>query len=97
MTCFLLFDKLCDYTVQNFVVGSSNSDDGTYIENTSWKVLAYGIYTRVVFFIRNRKSERSERVNTVRSTLHVVLCLLYTYLDSHHFGGLFILNLSKNA
>ena len=30
MTCFLLFDKLCDYTVQNLVVGSSNSDDGTY-------------------------------------------------------------------
>ena len=22
MTCFLLFDKLCDYTVQNLVVGS---------------------------------------------------------------------------
>ena len=30
MTCFLLFDKLCDYTVQNLAVGSSNSDDGTY-------------------------------------------------------------------
>ena len=30
MTCLLLFDKLCDYTVQSFVVGSSNSDDGTY-------------------------------------------------------------------
>lgn len=30
MTCFLLFDKLCDYTVQNLVVGSSNSDDGKY-------------------------------------------------------------------
>ena len=30
MTCFLMFDKLCDYTVQNLVVGSSNSDDGTY-------------------------------------------------------------------
>ena len=30
MTCFVLFDKLCDYTVQNLVVGSSNSDDGTY-------------------------------------------------------------------
>ena len=29
MTCFLLFDKLCNYTVQTFVVGSSNSDDGT--------------------------------------------------------------------
>ena len=28
MTRFLLFDKLCDYTVQNFVVGSSNNDDG---------------------------------------------------------------------
>ena len=27
MTCFLLFDKLCDYTAQNFVVGSSNNDD----------------------------------------------------------------------
>ena len=30
MTCFLLFDKLCDHTVQNLVVGSSNSHDGTY-------------------------------------------------------------------
>ena len=29
MTCFLLSDKLCDCTVQNLVVGSSNSDDGT--------------------------------------------------------------------
>ena len=29
MTCFLLLDKLCDYTVQSFVVGSANSDDGT--------------------------------------------------------------------
>ena len=28
-TCFLLFDKLCDYTVQNFVVGSSNNGNGT--------------------------------------------------------------------
>ena len=28
MTCFLLFDKLCDYNMQNFVVGSSNNDDG---------------------------------------------------------------------
>ena len=25
-----VFDKLCDYTVQNLVVRSSNSDDGTY-------------------------------------------------------------------
>ena len=28
--CFLLFDKLCDYTGQNLVVGNSNSDDGRY-------------------------------------------------------------------
>ena len=30
VTCFLLFDKLCNYTVQNLVVCSSNSDDGKY-------------------------------------------------------------------
>ena len=30
------------------------------------------------------------------STFHVVLCLfMYTYWDSHHFGSLFISNLSK--
>ena len=29
MTCFLLFVKLWDYMVQNFVVGNSKSDDGT--------------------------------------------------------------------
>ena len=29
ITCFPLFDKLCDYTIQNFVVGSWNSDDET--------------------------------------------------------------------
>ena len=55
--------------------------------------------------IRNRTSERSERVRFliqkqrvrkyVQSTFHVVLCLLYTNWDIHHFGGLFILNLSK--
>ena len=103
MTCFLLFDKLCDYIVQNFMVDSSNSDDGTYIENTSWKVLTYGISTWVVSEISLVRCAHSfdfwyknkEWVNTVRSTLHVVLCLLYTYWDSHHFGGLFILNLSK--
>ena len=33
MRCFLLFDKLCDYTVQSFVVGSSNSDHGAYKTN----------------------------------------------------------------
>ena len=35
MTCFLLFDKLRDYTVQNFVVGSSNNDDGTQTDQES--------------------------------------------------------------
>ena len=76
-----------------------------FIENTSWKVLAYGIYTRVVFVSEIERVsaanewdfwyKNNEWVNTVRSTLHVVLCLLYTYWDIHHFGGLFILNLSK--
>ena len=45
--------------------------------------------------IRYRTSERNECVHAVQSTFHVVLCLLYTYWDIHHFGGLFILNLSK--
>ena len=39
--------------------------------------------------------KNNERVNTVRSTLHVVSCLLYRYWDIHHFGCLFVLNLSK--
>ena len=58
------------------------------------------------FWIRNRKSERSERVRFLTqkqrvgkyrtpADLHVVLRLLYTYCDIHHFGGLFYLNLSK--
>ena len=34
-------------------------------------------------------------VITVQSTFHKLLCLLYTYWDIHHFGGLFISNLSK--
>ena len=75
------------------------------IENTSRKVLAYGIYTRVVFVSEIKRVspanewdfwyKNNEWEDTIRSTLHVVLCLLYTYWDIHHFGGLFILNLSK--
>ena len=75
------------------------------IENTSWKVLAYGIYARVVHVSEIERVraaneydfwyKNNECVNTVQSTFHVVLCLLYTYRDIHHFGGLFILNLSK--
>ena len=42
-------------------------------ENTSWKVLAYSIYARVV------EKKNDECVNTVQSTFHVVLCLLHTY------------------
>ena len=39
--------------------------------------------------------KNNECVNTVRSTFHVVLCLFYIDIDSHHFGGLFISHLSK--
>ena len=75
------------------------------IENTSWKVLAYGIYARVfdVSGIERVRAAngydfwyKNECVNTVQSTFHVVLFLLYTYWDIHHFGGLFILNDNEN-
>ena len=49
------------------------------------------VFTHELWRIRNRTSEQSERVrfliqnnecvNTVQSTFHVVLCLLYTYWD----------------
>ena len=49
------------------------------------------VFTHELWGIRNQTSERSERVrfliqkkegvNTVQSTFHVVLCLLYTYWD----------------
>ena len=65
-----------------------------HIENTSWKVLAYGIYARVVhvseiLLVRCAHSfdfwyKNNECVNTVQSSFHVVLCLLYTYWDIHH-------------
>ena len=68
-------------------------------------MLAYGIYAQVVdvseieWVIAANESDfwykNNESVNTVQRTFHVVLCLLYTYWDIHHFGGLFILNLSK--
>ena len=47
MTCFLLFDKLCDYTVQNLVVGSSNSDDGTYKADEERSALKLKIILRM--------------------------------------------------
>ena len=47
MTCFLLFDKLCDYTVQNLAVGSSNSDDGTYKKDKERSTLKLKIIKRM--------------------------------------------------
>ena len=47
MTCFLLFDKLCDYTVQNLVVGSSNSDDGTYKTDKERSALKLKFFTLI--------------------------------------------------
>ena len=38
MARFALFDKLSDYTVQNFVVGNTNSDDGTDQERSALKL-----------------------------------------------------------
>ena len=65
------------------------------IENTSWKVRAYGIYARVCWRIRNEKSDISDTKTRVQSTFHVVLCLSYAYWEIYHFGSLFTSNLSK--
>ena len=56
------------------------------------------VFTHELWRIRNQTSERSERVrfliqknecvNTVQSTSHVVLCLLYTYRDETPSLGL---------
>ena len=56
-----------------------------YIENTSWKVLAYGIYARVVdvseiervrFLIQKR---RVRKYRTKHFPCGIALCLLYTF------------------
>ena len=47
MTCFQLFDKLRNYTLQNFVVGSSNSDDGTYKTDQGRNALKLKIIQRL--------------------------------------------------
>ena len=43
------------------------------MDNTSWKVRAYGIYARVV-------DTKTTSADSVQSTFHVVLCLLYVYI-----------------
>ena len=73
------------------------------IENTSWRVWAYGIYARVVD-IRNQMNDRSNRE---RFLIQKRVCKYHTkhfpcgivfiiYILRHSsFGGLYILNLSK--
>ena len=55
---------------------------------------AYGIYARVVDVleierVRFRLCKNNESVNTVQSTFPVLLCLLYTYWDIHHFPAFY--------
>ena len=75
-----------------------------YIENTSWKVLAYGIFVWVQCWrIRNRTSELIERVRFLiqkqwsckYSTKHFPCGIVFVrYKDVHHwFCQPFILNL----
>ena len=90
-----------------FSCGTDGRAGGVRRRNKEYFMEKLGVrYLRTSWRIRNRKNEHSERpwdfwyknnecVNTLRSTFHVVLCLLYTYWDSHHFGGLFISNHSK--
>ena len=56
---------------------------------------------RIIMSFKQRKIKFKPRkklkhnIYTVQNTFHVVLCLLSTYWDIHHFGRLFISNLSK--
>ena len=75
------------------------------LKKTSWKVQAYRIHARAVDVSEMELVSAAnewdfwykinECVYTVQNTFQVVLCLLYKYWDIHHFGSLFISNLSK--
>ena len=64
------------------------------VAHTTYFELGQPMFTHELWRIRNRTSERSERVrfliqnnecvNTVQSTFHVVLCLLYTDTEIEH-------------
>ena len=70
-----------------------------YIENTSWKVLAYGIYARVVDVLEIERVRFLIRHQLVRKyrTKHFPCGIVFIIYILRHssFGGLFILNLSK--
>ena len=60
-----------------------------YRENTSWKVLCT-VFTHSLFLYQKSHSfdfwyVNNSGLNTVQSTFHVVLCLLYTYWEIHYF------------
>ena len=91
---FVLTTKsLCSIRLPNFFVNESRLHFG---DSRNKDRILHGKCARTLFShelwrIRNRTSERSERVrfliqnnecvNTVQSTFHVVLCLLHTYWD----------------
>ena len=74
-----------------FANGASSAGSSKHIYRILHGKCARTVFTHELWRIRNRTSERSERVrfliqnnecvNTVQSTFHVVLCLLYTYWD----------------
>ena len=97
MTCFLLFDKLCDYTVQNLVVGSSNSDDGTYktdkersikIENYLKNVGQFDPVPQLGFFYVTRSSAcRVYKRVCSQIAVHLLLLLISDFKQSLETDG----------
>ena len=69
----------------------SNAQCIVYIEITSWKVRAYGIFTRVAEVSEIEQVSAANKTdfwyftneceNPVQSAFHAVICLFYTYWD----------------
>ena len=90
-----ILNTFCPQNPSKFDPSSSPFSVATIAKWNTYRILhgkcARTVFTHELWRIRNRTSERSERVrfviqnnecvNTVQSTFHVLLCLLYTYWD----------------
>ena len=90
----ILIDAILYWKVQGLITSDHVSVTFILPACGKYRILhgkcARTVFTHELWRIRNRTSKRSERVrfliqnecvNTVQSTFHVVLCLLYTYWD----------------
>ena len=98
-----IFSCICEVPVDDVERQSANHKYRWNIYRILHGKCVRTVVTHELWRIRNRTSERSERVrfliqnnecvNTVQSTFHVVLCLLYTYWDwipSLNYGKLYL-------